>query len=512
MNPPSTVFRVDASSRIGGGHVSRCLALASALRAFDHRSLFVCRPHAGHLGARIRDAGFQVAMLPPAEPAESGAGPYAGWIGARAAKDAAQTMAVIQAAGGRPDWLVVDHYGLDAEWEKAVSTTANGVLVIDDLADRSHDCDVLVDQNLVADMASRYSRRVPGRTTQLLGPRFALLDGEFARLHPGVGPRTVARRMLAFFGASDPHELCGRLFEALSKARDLDLDVDLVLPLVNQREPEAVDERVRVHRNLPSLAALMAGADFAIGAGGVANWERLCMGLPSLVVASAENQRQICEELDRQGLIDFLGWHEDVDSEAIALALSQFVARGSPEAWSRRCLETVDGLGASRVAARMVLGEARSLRCRPAVPADEARLLEWANDPDTRRYAFTQAQITPEGHADWFARRLARPESCRIYLLESAQGVPVGQVRFEREDGAWIVSYAVAPALRGLGLGGRVLATGLQQMARNAPGDRVVGLVKAENLASVRIFQSLGFASRTLGQAVEFGRQLADFL
>jgi UDP-2,4-diacetamido-2,4,6-trideoxy-beta-L-altropyranose hydrolase len=512
VNPPSTVFRVDASSRIGGGHVSRCLALAGALRAFGHRSLFVCRPHAGHLGARIRDAGFDLAMLPPAEPAGSGAGAYAEWIGASAAADAEQTRSVIQAAGGRPEWLVVDHYGLDADWEQSVSAIANGVLVIDDLADRSHDCDVLVDQNLVANMASRYSRRVPERTAQLLGPRFALLGEEFARLHPAVVPRTAARRMLAFFGASDAPGLCGRLLQALSKVGDLDLEVDLVLPLVDQREPEAVDGRVTVHRNLPSLAALMAAADFAIGAGGVANWERLCMGLPSLVVATAENQRQICEELARRELIDFLGWHEAVDSEAIALALAQFVARGSPEAWSGRCLETVDGLGASRVAARMVLGAAQSLRCRPAVAADEARLLEWANDPSTRRYAFSPARISPEGHAVWFAHRLGHPEDCRIFLLESDQGVAVGQVRFEREDRAWVISYSVAPAFRGLGLGERVLTAGLRQMAGIAPGDRVVGLVKPENLASVRIFQSLGFASRTLGQAMEFGRQLGDFL
>jgi UDP-2,4-diacetamido-2,4,6-trideoxy-beta-L-altropyranose hydrolase len=507
---PFTVIRVDAGAGIGGGHVSRCLAIASQLRRLGHDLLFVCRPHAGHLGERIREAGYEVRLLPPpGEPVDPT--DYSTWVGATVEDDARQTIEAMDAAGRRADWIVVDHYGLDCAWESFAGNGAR-VLAIDDLANRSHDCDVLVDQNVVAGMDSRYSELIPARASRLLGPAFALLGPEFAGLHAAARPRTCAQRLLAFFGATDPHGMTERFLKALRLLEALPLQVDLVLPFDYPGTPEVGDRRLTVHRALPSLAPLLAVADIALGAGGVTNWERLCLGLPSLVVATAENQVAICQELHRRQLIHFLGWHDDVGSEAFAKALRAVVETAPLQEWSERCLRVVDGEGARRVAASMVLGNSAELRARPAASTDEDLLLAWANDPVTRRNAFSTSEIAPSDHSAWFARRLARPDASRIFIIENAGGIPVGQARFEREEEDWVIDYSVAPAFRGLGLGGKVLGLALRRLAALSPQDRVVGLVKSGNEASARVFESLAFEAAPLGHALQYRRALKDFL
>jgi RimJ/RimL family protein N-acetyltransferase len=211
-------------------------------------------------------------------------------------------------------------------------------------------------------------------------------------------------------------------------------------------------------------------------------------------------------------LIDFLGWHEGVGNEAIAQALLAVVESASLQDWSARCLRVVDGEGARRVAANLVLGTEPGLRARPAARHDEDLLLAWANDPVTRRNAFSTDEIAPSDHSAWFERRLAQPEECRIFIVETAGGMPVGQARFQREPEAWVIDYSVSPTFRGMGLGGQVLRLGLGRLATLAPRDGVVGLVKPANVASARVFEALGFEARPLGHALEYRRALKDFL
>jgi RimJ/RimL family protein N-acetyltransferase len=211
------------------------------------------------------------------------------------------------------------------------------------------------------------------------------------------------------------------------------------------------------------------------------------------VVTVAENQRAIAAELHARGLVHWLGDDRDIDEAAISDALAAIVDRDLDGEWSRQCLVEVDGKGAARVCAALTATTATPLRMRPARLDDEARLLEWANDPITRRNAFSPSPIPAQTHRDWLHRRLQDPERCRVYVAETGEGIPMAQVRFEQWGNAWEVHYSLAPGFRGRGIGRPVLEAALTTARAELGGITVFGRVKRGNRASQRIFESLDF-------------------
>jgi UDP-2,4-diacetamido-2,4,6-trideoxy-beta-L-altropyranose hydrolase len=208
--------------------------------------------------------------------------------------------------------LVVDHYALDASWESILRQTVKNILVIDDIADRQHDCDILLDQNFYADMDMRYSGKVPEHCRLLLGPRYALLRDEFRQLHQQVKPRTgPVKRIFVFFGGVDIDNFTGRAIDALV---DLDMNgfhVDVVIgavhPYREQIQAACAEHRFTCYVQTNRMAELMAAADLAIGAGGSVTWERCCLGLPSIVLVLGENQSRGAIDLDAAGVAINLG-------------------------------------------------------------------------------------------------------------------------------------------------------------------------------------------------------------
>lgn len=482
------ILRADASSAIGNGHVMRCLTLATALRERGAHVTFVCRLLPGHLCDLLEQRGFAVRRLPAA--------PF-DW---RA--DAAQTLAAI---GAEPaDWLVADHYGIERRWEGALRAAARRIMVIDDLADRDHDCDLLLDQNLVADGERRYAGRVDARCPRLLGPRYALLQPAYAALHARLPPRAgPVRRLLAFFGGADQTDLSGKTLAAFIALQRADVELDLVAAgdaaqLERLRGQAAPHPNIHVHAGLPTLAGLMAKADLAVGAGGATTWERLCLGLPALVVTLADNQRAPTEELHRQGLVRWLGDAAALAPRDIEQALRESLARDLDPDWSRRCQRVVDGHGARRVASVLLLGADDPLPVRHATPDDEALLLEWANDPLTRSTAFSPRPIPAATHHAWLGARLRDIDGCRLYIVEAEPGLPLGQVRFERGAAEWEVHYALAPLFRGRGLGLGLLRGALAHFGAEFPRASVLGQVQPHNLPSRKLFEALGFAIQVL--------------
>lgn len=344
------VFRADGGSHIGSGHIMRCLTLAHALRKNQKQVLFICRDYPDQLCDIIAQRGFAVLRL-AAGSGES----YGGWT-----QDAEETREALECSLSRKaDWLVVDHYQLDWQWEGALRDLTDRILVIDDLCNRHHDCDLLLDQNLVPDMYDRYAGKVPETCRQLIGTKYALLQPDYARLHKDIVPRSGAvRRILIFFGGADRANLTERALDAFDALRRPDIYVDVVIGLSNVhgekiRHKAKGRTNINIHYGLPSLSELMAKADFAIGAGGVTHWERLCLGLPSLIITLADNQRATSNELSRLGLVRLLGHHDEVDCQMVTGALKDLIEKGLIEEWSQNCLAMVDGCGADRVRAAM---------------------------------------------------------------------------------------------------------------------------------------------------------------
>jgi UDP-2,4-diacetamido-2,4,6-trideoxy-beta-L-altropyranose hydrolase len=325
----NVIFRVDASVAMGIGHVMRCRCLAAALQEAGHRVHFVCRAHPGSQISALREEGFAVTALAPSAapiahiaPQQRHAHSWAQrghscvpWLNTPAELDAAETAAAIaEACGGHADWLVVDHYGIDATWERVLQSFVRHILVIDDLADRTHLCDLLVDQNHHPNADTRYRSLVPAHTQILLGPRYALLRPEYIEHRLSLRDRDGRiRRALVFFGGTDPQNLSCATLQAFLHPSLSGIDLDIVVGANNGQRATlqallAENRRAAtVHQNLPHLADLMAAADLSVGGGGITTWERCCLGLPSIVVSLAENQRPGCETLSRDGIIHYLG-------------------------------------------------------------------------------------------------------------------------------------------------------------------------------------------------------------
>jgi UDP-2,4-diacetamido-2,4,6-trideoxy-beta-L-altropyranose hydrolase len=345
-------LRVDASREIGIGHFMRTLTLADELRASGAATRFISRHLPESLRSLLGSKGHELALLASdSEPVDEL--PHARFLGTSQQCDARDTLAAL--AGRRWDWLVVDHYGLDSRWESVVRGAARRIMAIDDVADRDHDSDLLLDQNLYAGMSARYEGRVPPGCRTMLGPSYALLRPEFRLLREAASPRANAvRRVLVFFGGGDPHDFTGHAVAALARLGSRRLEVDVVIGSENRR-CEQIEAQCRAggfdcHVQTAKMAELMAAADLAAGAGGSASWERCCVGLPAVCVAFAQNQVDIARALDDAGACWYVGGVETATESRIEQALRSLMEDDARRVrMSATAFGLVDGRGAERV-------------------------------------------------------------------------------------------------------------------------------------------------------------------
>jgi len=354
MAKQSIAFRVDASNQIGTGHIMRCLTLADGLRKHNAQARFVSRHMPAYLQEMLASKGYEFVLLRDAHNDEKlDELMHASWLGVSQSRDAADTIRALEDQSW--DWMVVDHYALDARWEIKLRRAAKHILAIDDIADRQHDCDVLLDQNLYSDMGSRYTGKVPVYCHLLLGPQYALIREEFRKLHSQATPRRdINFNIIVFLGGVDSNNFTGHVVEALSKVKNQGLHVDVVIGLQHpcREEIEIACKRnnFNCHVQTERMAELMAKADLAIGAGGSSSWERCCLGLPALLVALADNQVNIARELDSYGAGIYIGKAEKVSTSNIQHSIENLItSEGKLKALSEKAYSLVDGSGVDRV-------------------------------------------------------------------------------------------------------------------------------------------------------------------
>lgn len=492
-------FRVDASTHIGTGHVVRCLTLAQALRERGAECFFVHRLHPGHLSELIGQEGYAVRELPaPAKVADiEGEAEYAAWLGVEPAVDARETVEAI----GRDsvDWLVVDHYALAADWERTVCFRARRMAALDDLANRHHYCDLLIDQNRIPDPQRRYDGLVPDQTHRLCGPRYALIRPEYSRAREVIGPRRgPLSRVLVFYGGADIHNESGRALRVLSRPEFRHLAVDVVVganhpnrqSILNQAKERSGTE---VHGPRERLVDLMIEADLALGAGGATTWERCALGLPSVVTAVAINQIPFSQALAMDGAVRFLGHWSDISDECLAGALTEYLDDPSRLAeMGQRAWAVTDGLGRWRVAEAVVPSAREDLQLRRARRTDKPLYFEWANDPTTRAHANNPDPISWATHDQWFNERIEDPNAY-LWVMITADGLPVGQIRAEVKGLEAIIGYSIDSAFRGRGWGTRLLELAALAWQREGNSSQLTGEVNTRNEASCRAFIRAGF-------------------
>jgi UDP-2,4-diacetamido-2,4,6-trideoxy-beta-L-altropyranose hydrolase len=353
-------FRTDASLQIGTGHVMRCLTLADALRERGSQSTFICRPHAGHLLDLIQQRGHTVKALAPADdaftaPAEP---THAQWLGTNWASDAAQTQ---QALGDQVvDWLVVDHYALERRWEHAMRPHTQSIMAIDDLADRPHECDLLLDQTF-GRYTVDYQPLVPAHCQLLCGSQYVLLRPEFASLRPYSLKRRTnpdLRELLITMGGVDKDNATGQVLQVIRCCKlPADCRITVVMGVTApwledvRRQAQNMPWPTRVLVGVSDMAQLMADSDLAIGAAGSTSWELCCLGVPSLLVCTAANQRTVIGALASAKATSRIDWAELIQPDGIPFFSQYAVLTENLATYTKAAALITDGSGASRVCA-----------------------------------------------------------------------------------------------------------------------------------------------------------------
>ncbi len=363
-------FRVDASLRIGIGHVMRCLTLADALKSKGAACQFICRAHEGHLIDLIRGKGHVAhalhvvnpsseQMLQPQAICDTGGTDlrHAPWLGSTQVEDAQACTPIL--AAQHPDWLVVDHYALDVTWERALSSHYRRLLVIDDLADRQHVCDLLLDQTFGRD-TSDYGSLVPSDCRLLCGSPFALLRPEFAALRPYSLQRRakpVLRELLISLGGVDKDNATGQILEALRTcslpdACRITVVMGSTAPWLDAVRKQAMEEMLwptRVLVGVSNMAQLMADSDLAIGAAGATSWERCCLGVPAIMLVLADNQHKVAQGLMHAGAALLLTQRPEAAAQLAAWFESLCRDPAQLCRMSESAAGIVDGLGTNSV-------------------------------------------------------------------------------------------------------------------------------------------------------------------
>lgn len=278
------LFRVDASYSIGTGHVVRCVTLASQFRKHQVDVVFCMKRLKGNLIRWVEQQGFRVV-----ENLESA------------------------------DVAIIDHYGIDVNVERSLRSFFEKIIVIDDLANRVHDCDVLLDQNITANYSTRYEKLVPVNCKKMLGPAYLMMRKEFIDERRRLLKRSgEIKNLLVFMGGTDPTNETQKVLDALkvySPFEEVHVVVGENNPMKNKIQTDVVNYGFKYHEQINYMANLMNHVDFSIGAGGSTTWERCFLGLPSTSTIVAENQLDSTLEAERLGVIINLGCHQYVTSE-----------------------------------------------------------------------------------------------------------------------------------------------------------------------------------------------------
>jgi len=476
-------IRVDATAALGWGHLKRCMALATALQRQGVEPVFCGRSEGEAATLQLATQGWE--WLP---------------VAASTAEldELADATAFLAAQPRRPDVVVVDHYALGATWHRSVRDALGApIVVIDDLADRGLAPDLLVDPNPSEDHALKYRDVLPVGVPLCGGPTWSLLDPVYLSRH--VTPVSAeVRRVGIFMGGTDPQDhstwVLGLLRGALAWRGEICIATTSANPHLPSLRRLAQQCGAQLHLDLPHLADFHAGCDVQVGAGGGALWERCCLGVPTLALICADNQCQTVPALVREQVILGLDGRGKTPAQATALVqalrslLQDALLRQSLQ---RRAMQCVDGLGAGRLAGRILalLDPSPALSLRRANLDDAPFLLDWRNDPATRSASHDGAVVLPVDHRDWLARCLADPQ--RRLWVACLGPVPVGTVRADRDDtaGTTTLSWTVSPRQRGSGIGRAMVALAAGQL-----NGRLLAKVKRGNQASARIAQSLGMA------------------
>jgi len=513
----AVAIRVDASTRIGTGHVMRCLTLATKLKKHGVNVIFLSKKHQGSLNQLITLKGFELAELSaPIQNIENQTDEKL-WLGCSFQDDANECLEALKSS--TINLLIVDHYSLDEHWQKLIrkKLTLTKIMVIDDLANRQHDCDILLDQTLGRE-ASDYQKLVPSDCQLLLGADFIMLRDEFLQKRSQAKSNRKDRintldnkNILITMGGTDPDNIAEQLLNWLikfDKAQQNNNKIQVTL-VVNQTSPFIKDlagicakyDWITIISNPESMSKLMLNADIAIGSSGATAWERCCLGLPSLAIISAENQHLISDNLSRAGAIINLGHFSNLTYANFAESLSQVLnATKTYQKMVENSFSCCDGSGILKVTNALLAKLTDDVTLQKATYNDCQTLFDWQSNREVRKYFHNPEPVKWQQHCQWLRNTLASSNKCLYIIKQNCSNnhelSSVGVLRLDALqsltydiDACWEISIIISPLHQGKKLAERAIIK-IPEVFKN---QGIIAEVHHDNGASHKLFSRAGF-------------------
>ena len=496
------VIRVDASLKIGSGHVMRCLTLAHTLKDNGLEVVFICRKLIGNLIKRISRDGFQVHELRAHKQNNIDSKlEHSHWLDVTQKNDADDCLKILN--NEKVDWMIVDHYALDEEWQNCLKSCYNRLMIIDDLADRNHQCDILLDQTY-GRAKKDYANCVTTNCKFLLGSKYALLRPEFAnfrtpslerRIHPefshllinmgGVDINNITEKILDHLRASN-----------LSKRLSITIVMGVSSPHLQSVTLKAKEliQNTKVLVDVKNMAQIMTSADIAIGASGATTWERCCLGLPSIQIAISKNQQHLAKTLADKNIVRLITEITEI-SNLLQSAPTWMNNVGSLAA------EICDGMGSRRVFSKMTdrtvtlkdFGEIDLCNYANLHYNDINLTLEMRNHEEIRVWMYNQELISKEEHLSFIANLEINIE--KRYFLVKQKGDVIGSINFSKIRHGSSVDFGIYinPFIKTKGLG-RLLESAGSEYAFNELGVERINLeVLESNKKAINFYKRCGF-------------------
>lgn len=490
------VIRVDASLQIGTGHLMRCLTLADALQKQGAEVSFISRALKGNLIQHIEDKGYVVYRLDSLfseienlTQLDANSLPHERWLGATQEEDAEACQPILEQIS--PEWLIVDHYAIDYRWQLLLKKFYNKLMVIDDLSDRKHVCDLLLDQTFNR-KETDYKSLVPHNCQLLLGSKYALLRPEFVRWREySLQRRTtpILKNILISMGGVDENNVTGQILQEL---KTCNLSEELTITVVIGTTSPNIGEIKKIAASMPNatevkvsvdnMAELMAKADLAIGAAGSTTWERCCLGLPCIHIVIADNQKLIARNLKKANIVEYIENLSD-----LKLMLKYMVKKLKKISILSSAITNGNGctIIINELLSQTIVSEEISLK---PIADDDCKYIYDLQTDAVRKYSRNPAKPTWDEHVKWFSKYMQNEFSVIFIILLNQQSV--GVLRLDNiADKEIEVSIIVDPCYSGRSIAKK----SLMQAFKLHIGEAYKAVIHKENIPSQKVFEKTGF-------------------
>ena len=473
-------FRVDCSSKIGSGHLVRCLNLGRQLNKNFKKIFFLVKK------SDYFEINQKFILQNKFKPIIFGKDDKTFSL----KSDITSTLKICKKK--KIDTLIVDNYQIDHNWENRVKKKIKKLIVIDDLANRKHNCDILIDQNYVKNLSTRYNNLTNKNCLKLLGPKYTLLNNSFNNLKFSSDHKV--KRIFIFFSTVFKSNLYNLVTSVLSKKEFKNFKIDYVVGNISKKKIIKLKKKLptnfRLFSKQKNLHRLMKKSSFAIGSGGTNTWERINLALPSIVFCISPNQKNICNFLDQKNIIHYLGVFKKNSKSKLYLAIRNMIYHFNKKkdlALENKSL--IDGYGTKRINFFLNKKKFNKISFKKISILDTDLLFMWANDTNVRQNSFSKKTISYKEHQRWLHKKLLDKKSILLKLM--IDRLPVGQIRFDKKKNFYHLDYSIDKAFRNLGLGKLIIKESIKKFIKR--NNTIIAEVKKANLKSIKIFQSLNF-------------------